>query len=268
VKPRQLILEAQATSCKSGAFFLLVFACSVPFYAIGILAPQLSRLMPLGLPINAVMFLCPAGAALWLVYREEGRLGARTLLGRVFDGYRIQDKRWLLVSFGVMPAVMLLSYIVQRLIGQPLPEPAWSTTALAFAFGTYFLGAIGEELGWMGYAIDPLQGRYGFLKASLGVVWWLWHVIPFFVLGRSSEWILWHGLATVMFRVLMVWIYNRAGCSVLTAIVFHTMINTSVEAFPQHGSGYDPMVTGLILVGMVLVVAWRQGTGTLRALKD
>lgn len=191
-------------------------------------------------------------------------------MGRVFDGYRVPSKVWLMVSLGVLPAAMLLSYVVQQLIGQPLPEPAWSPTALVFAFAVYFLGAIGEELGWMGYAIDPLQGRYGFLTASvgLGVLWWLWHVIPYSVIGRSSGWILWHGLATVMFRVLMVWIYNRAGRSVLTAILFHTMINTSVEAFPRHGSHYDPMVTSLILVGMVLLVTWRQGARTLTGLKD
>ena len=242
-------------------FFVLVFAFSLPFYAVGALAPQLSRWIPLGLPINVLMVICPVGIALWLTHRDEGRAGMWRLLGRVFD-YRISNKIWLLLALGIMPVAMLLSYMVQQLVGQSLPQPAWSLAALLFGFAVYFVGAIGEELGWMGYAIDPLQARYGFLTASvgLGVLWWLWHVIPYHVTGRSTQWILWQGLATVMFRVIMVWIYNRAGRSILTSILFHTMINIGIDAFPQQGSHYDPMVTSLILVGITLLLTWRQLT--------
>jgi hypothetical protein len=216
--------------------------------------------MPLGLPINVLMVVCPIGVALWLTYREQGTLGVRALLGRTLDGHHVPNKLWLLLSLAVMPAAMLLSYFVQRGIGQSLPEFTWSFSAVVFTFAVYFIGAVGEELGWMGYAIDPLQHRYGFLIASvgLGVVWWLWHVVPFYVLGRSTEWILWHGLATVAFRVVMVWIYNQAGRSVLTSILFHTMINTSQNFFPGGITHYDPMVTGLIVIGMALMsVGWQ-----------
>ena len=247
-------------------FFALVFILSIPFYTLGILAPQLGRLMPFGLPISALMILCPAGVALCLTYRDEGQSGVRRLLGRVFD-YGIPNKIWLLLSLGIMPAAMLLSYVVQGLLEPSLPQPVWSLSALIFGFAVYFFGAIGEELGWMGYAIDPLQSRYGFLTASvgLGVLWWLWHVIPYHVTGRSTEWIIGHGFTTIMFRVFMVWIYNQAGRSVLTAILFHTMINLSVDAF---GSYYDPVVTGFVLLGMSLLMFWWQAARSSSALKD
>ncbi|GAA4000911.1 hypothetical protein GCM10022631_09510 [Deinococcus rubellus] len=223
--------------------------------------------MPLGLPINALMVLCPASAALWLTRRDEGLTGVRRILGRVFS-YRSSSKVWLVLSMATMPAILLLSYAVQRLLGQSLPPPAWTLSTLVFASAVYFVGAIGEELGWMGYAIDPLQRRYGFLTASLGlgVLWWLWHVIPYHMMGRSTEWILWHGLATVMFRVVMVWIYTHAGSSVLTSVLFHTMINVGIGAFPLNGSHYDPRVTGLILLGVILLVAWWRAARTSGAL--
>ncbi|TSA79944.1 CPBP family intramembrane metalloprotease [Deinococcus detaillensis] len=237
-------------------YFGWVFAASLPFYALGILAPQLKRLIPFGLPISTLMILCPAGVAISLTYRHEGQAGVRRLLGRVFDDRVIPNKTWLLLSVGIMPAAMLLSYAVQRLLDPSLPQAVWSLT-LVFSFAVYFFGAISEELGWTGYALDPLQHRYGCLMASvgLGMLWWLWHVIPYHVTGRSTDWILWQGLATVMFRIIMVWIYNHAGRSVLTSILFHAAINTSIDAFPVSGSHYDPKVMGLMLLGLTLLVA-------------
>ncbi|WP_161884510.1 CPBP family intramembrane glutamic endopeptidase, partial [Deinococcus alpinitundrae] len=168
----------------------------------------------------------------------------------------IPNKTWLLLSVGITPAAMLLSYAVQRLLDPSLPQAVWSLT-LVFSFAVYFFGAISEELGWTGYALDPLQHRYGCLMASvgLGVLWWLWHVIPYHVTGRSTDWILWQGLATVMFCIIMVWIYNHAGRSVLTSTLFHAAINTSIDAFPVSGSHYDPKVMGLMLLGLTLLVA-------------
>ena len=250
-------------------FYLLVFGFSIPFYAIGILAPQLRQWMPLGLPINVLMVSCPVGVALWLEWREAGSAGARSLLGRVFDAARVPNTAWLWVSLAVMPAAMVVSFLFQRSMGHHLPEPTVSVWTVLFSFAVYFVGAIGEELGWMGYAVDPLQDRYGFWLTSLGMgaLWWLWHVIPYHTLGRSLEWIAWQGIATVMFRIVMVLIYNHAGRSVLTSILFHTTINVSIDAFPANGSGYDPMVTGLVLMAMAALMVGLVGTETRGVLK-
>ena len=41
--------------------------------------------------------------------------------------------------------------------------------AVALAlFGALFIAALGEELGWVGYAIDPLQQRWGALGSHGG----------------------------------------------------------------------------------------------------
>ena len=47
---KAILVNAASINCSLSRFFGLVFIFSVPFYALGILAPQLGRLMPFGLP--------------------------------------------------------------------------------------------------------------------------------------------------------------------------------------------------------------------------
>ncbi|MEU1631105.1 CPBP family glutamic-type intramembrane protease [Streptomyces sp. NPDC020096] len=44
----------------------------------------------------------------------------------------------------------------------------------------FLLAAACEELGWSGYATDPMLRRWGLLTTGvlLGGFWGLWHVVP------------------------------------------------------------------------------------------
>jgi uncharacterized protein len=124
-----------------------------------------------------------------------------------------------------------------------------------------FVGALGEELGWSGYAIDPMQARWGALRASLvlGLIWASWHYIALFQVDRSVAWIAWWTLGTVAARVIIVWLYNNTGKSVFVAALFHMTINLTWQLFPIGGSFYDPRVTSLILVVVAasIMLTWR-----------
>ena len=115
----------------------------------------------------------------------------KRLFARAFDVGRIEDGRWLLVSALAMPVVMLLSWLLMRSLDYPLSTPSIALLAIPVMVLVYFIGAIGEELGWMGYLVDPLQERMSALSASLviGVVWGAWHVLPYYAMGRSIGWI-------------------------------------------------------------------------------
>ncbi|MGD1096712.1 MAG: hypothetical protein ABSB35_32545 [Bryobacteraceae bacterium] len=58
-----------------------------------------------------------------------------------------------------MPAVTVLSYGLMRLMGMPLPTPKFAILAALVVFIAFFVAALGEELGWSGYVIDPMQDR-------------------------------------------------------------------------------------------------------------
>ncbi len=238
-------------------FFLLVFALSIPFGLIGTVT-QL-HLLP-GLPVSALMVFCPATAASILVFRETKTSGVKELLKRSFDYKRIRAKVWYAPMVLLMPGVSALVYGLMRLMGLPLPTPQFpvlEAVAMLFAF---FIGALGEELGWSGYAIDPMQERLNALQAGilLGLIWAVWHMVPLIQTHRSWTWIAWWCLYTVAGRVLLTWLYNNSGKSVFAASVYHAISNLSWQLFPNHGSHWNPRITGIIVtvVAVIVTVVW------------
>ena len=251
-----------STSKSPLKFFLLVLVLSIPFWLVGFL--DLPKILP-NLPVSAMMFVCPMVAALILVHQENKPNGMKDLLKRAFDFKRIKNKIWYAPIVLLMPAVMILSYGMMRLLEMPLPEPHIPFKAIPIFFLMFFISAIAEEIGWTGYITDPLQDRWGALVASviLGTVWAVWHIIPWFQGHPNPEWVAWHGAATVAMRILIVWLYNNTGKSVFAAILFHTMINVSVFIYPNYGSGYDPFITFIILAIAAAIVTFLWGSETL-----
>ena len=97
-----------------------------------------------------------------------------------------------------MPGVYALSYVLMRLARMPLPTPQFSVLAPIVMVLAFFVAALGEELGWPRYVIDPMQELWGALVASilLGLVWAAWHIIPLVQAHRSPIWIAWWCLFT------------------------------------------------------------------------
>ncbi len=245
------------------AFFVLVFVLGIPFWVVGAVIDF--QLLP-GLPVAALMAVCPGLAALILTHREQRAGGAKALLKRAFDYKRIRVKVWYVPILLLMPIVMALSFGVIRLTGKPIPVPLISVMSTLIMCVAFFIGALGEELGWSGYAIDLIQDRLGALQASivLGLVWAVYHYIGLKQTHRSLEWIEWWSLGTIALRVIMVWLYNNTGKSVFGVALFHMTINVTWQLFPVNGSFYDTRITGIILtlVAVAITVTWGPRTFT------
>ena len=237
-------------------FFLLVFALSIPFWLI----------QPRDWPISASVG-APLLAGLILVYREEGGgRGVRRLSSRVFDQWRIRESIWYVPIIFLMPLLYLLTYLVMRLIGLPLPdEPYFPFLLVPLLLVLFFILGIGEEVGWTGYVTDPMQERWSALTTSiiLGLVAAIWHFVPLIQMGRTPTWIAWWSLSAVSIRILTVWLYNNTGRSLFAAIVFHAMNNLSVALFPNYGSHWDPAVAGVITAIAAVIVTFLWGSRTL-----
>lgn len=240
-------------------FFLVVFLLSIPFFVLGAAGNRLP--IATFLPVSALMAFVPAIAAVGLVCHRQGAGDAMRFLGRALDYRTIRGPGWIFCALLLMPFVFVIAYGVLSLEGRVLPDVHVFSIAKIAAFTLmFFLGAVGEELGWQGYAFAGLKTRWGALGAALiiGVMWALWHVIPFAEMGRSVDWIVWQCLGAVLLRIIIVWLFVNGGQSVVIAVLFHMMINLPWGIFTTFGAYFDPFVVFVILamVAAVVVVLW------------
>ena len=242
-------------------FFALVFVLSAPFWALGAFADR--QLMP-GLPASALMIVSPVLAAVILRWREGGPQGAGALLARAFDFRRNKSMAWYAPALFLMPLLSVIAFFVSGATGTPLPLPQFTAGDVLALCVVFFAAAAMEELGWAGYASDPLQARYGALAASLviGVVWAVWHFVPLLQADRSMAWIAWWTLGAVAVRVLMVMLYNAAGGSVFILTLLHMSQNVSWQLYPVQGSYYDPQLFAvLFVIAAVIAVSGFRNAG-------
>lgn len=238
-------------------YFALVFALSAPFWLVGYIAERSDIGLPYQLPVSALQAVCPVLAASICVARREGRGAVASLCRQILHRGTAGIGAWYLVAILLMPLVMLLSYWVQILAGDTVPRPHIAPLTVPALFLVYLLAGACEELGWMGYAM-PLMRRRGWRNSAssltIGLIWAVWHYVPLLEAGRTPGWIAWWTVGTVAARVIIVWLYDSTGGSVLAAAVFHDMVNVTYSVFPVNGSYYNPAVTGVIEAAIAMAI--------------
>lgn len=248
-------------------FFVLVFVLTLPLWTLSPFVRVAG--LPDNLPVtDAAATFVPALTALMLLYRSDGWEGVGRLLMRTFDFRRIENKTWYLPIIFLMPALYCAIYWVMRVIGLSVPDN-WEMPAKApLLLTVFFFAAAGEELGYMGYAIDPMQARAGALRASLvmGALWAVWHFPSMIEVGQAPALMAWGFVATVSFRVLYVWLYNNTGGCIFGVILFHAIANTGRSIFPGGRSHFElaDASVGYAIISLTgLMVAWLWDANTL-----
>jgi uncharacterized protein len=256
------------TSKPLSTFFILIFILSLPFYIGGSVVPE-----EMALVFSLLITFVPVIAALILTYREKGSNGAKALLKRSFDFKIITKKIWYLPIFFLMPIVYLLVLWILRLIGETLTETPVPIGAAPILLLVFFIMALGEEVGWMGYAFDPMEERWKAFKASLilGIIHAAWHIpIYIFVMKQPPLWMVGQLLVLAGLRILQVLIYKNTGKSLFAAILFHAVYNVPTMALPVYGSPLGPVITAVFVLLIVGIVAklWDHETMTQYKMKE
>ena len=135
--------------------------------------------------------------------------------------------------------------------------PAAVEYPLFLGFVVLFGGGL-EEPGWRGYLLPHLQNKYTALVAALvvGLVWALWH-LPLFFLSDTVQNGMPLGLYVaqiIAMSVVLTWLTNTAGGSVVPAIVLHAGGNAILNYYPIGGVAGAISPLGLGLLATVLTV--------------
>ena len=242
-------------------FFGIVFLLSLPVYYLTSLVPA-EMVMLMGL----VLALAPVSASLILVYREDGTNGLKWLLSKSLDYRKITNKVWYLPILFFWPVLFLLASGVLTVTGETAPDPLFPIIAAPFLLILFFIFALFEELGWMGYAFEPMQDRWKALKAGLllGVIWGLWHIPMYILAGHDPARVIWQVISLIAIRILIVFLFNNTGKSVFAAILFHTLYNLCTILITSfYTAAGHQLISILILISAILVIIlWDTNTLT------
>ncbi|MCE3605484.1 CPBP family intramembrane metalloprotease [Massilia sp. P8910] len=236
-------------------FFFLVIAISAPMWILGSFLDESP--LPDNIPLTDIgATLSPAIAACILIYVENGRQGLLAFVRRLFDHHRIKKRGALVLILLVMPALYVITYAALRIAGIPVSAHVELSASLLIAFVMFSTGAAMEEIGYSAYATDALQKRFSPRATALviGVPWALWHLPSMMKMGQSPQLIVWGLLGTIAFRVITVWLYNNAGCSLFAVILAHAVGTTARSAFPGGRHGYE-VADGSISYAVIMIAA-------------
>ena len=118
---------------------------------------------------------------------------------------------------------------------------------------------MGEEMGWVGYALPNLQQRIAPLLSAvtLGVLWGLWHLPAFFVTGLLGPFSIGYFVFFIVFaaatRITWTWIFNKTKGSVIIIALLHAASNgTTIVLIPR--LPMIPPAATLLFLGLIVVV--------------
>ncbi|MFN3374526.1 MAG: CPBP family intramembrane glutamic endopeptidase [Chloroflexus sp.] len=211
----------------------------------------------------------PLLAAVIVTASTSGGAGLRELISRL-TRWRI-GWGWLaaalspLAVFGAVVLVMRLvtgTWQAASGFGQvaELPSLHWLAGWLAWIL----ISGLGEETGWRGFALPRLQARYSARDASfiLGLLWAGWHAPAFFYNYELSLFSVLSFVAGIVAgAMVLTWLYNSTGGSVLATILWHGTYNTVVAGSEGVVAA---AVTAAVIVAFGLIVR-QHGPETLSA---
>ena len=259
------------------AFVALTFAFSWAIWILMVVM-TVSIKTTAGLALHIVATAGPSIAALVLATAMGG-----TQLRELLAGFSLSrlSVRWAVVAL-VLPLGMMAIAIAGSVAIFGSPTPGVTVSVLGVLIGEFvrvlFLGGpLEEELGWRGFALPRLQQHRSALDASLllGLVWGLWHIPLYFVLGTGQYETLSGGTSpafaiggfvvwTIGLSILFTWLFNETRGSLIVVILFHTSINLAAFVPAAVGStGAASFLYAIVTWIVALVVVSRFGRANL-----
>ncbi len=217
--------------------------------------PDAAPVIPIGPSIAAILVIA------WLY----GRPAVRALLRSAVN---VRIGRWWWTA-AIPAGVAAATAILALLFGAEAPAGSDLAMAVANAVATLPIilvlnGPLGEELGWRGYVLPLFLRRHSPITATLMLIpLWIAFHLPLILTSPDRFGVPW-ALTIVGMAFTMTWLHLGSGGSLLLAIVFHAVVNTSMPAaLHLFGEADRPLFIRITAV-LWLVVGVAVAAGPLR----
>jgi membrane protease YdiL (CAAX protease family) len=220
----------------------------------------------LGFVLLLLGSLVPSTVAVALVAVAHGKPGVRKLFRRLLI-WRVGAGWWAAVV--LLPVLALGAFGLDVLLGGDAQDFTATIpgVVILFLFSIFPGSSGGEELGWRGFALPHLQRGRSALEASivLGGVWGIWHM-PLYLLGQDirplslfPSWV----LLTVAASIILTWMYNSTGGSLLIVVLFHATSNLPLTIYLEDDIARPFLIYVAVMVVAAAVVVAATGPATL-----
>ncbi len=199
----------------------------------------------------------------------EGMDGVRRLTSQI-TRWRIGWKWWL-VAVGSPLLIFSIAVLLARLFGNAANLASFGRVAEFPGLGGLAGWAIwiltfglGEESGWRGFALPRLQARYTARTATLivGLLWAAWHAPTFFYNYELSFFsVIAFTVSILSGALLLTWLYNSTGGSVLATAIWHGTFNSAVAS----ADGAVAAITTAAVILLVILIGRRYGAESFSA---
>jgi membrane protease YdiL (CAAX protease family) len=249
-------------------FFLIAYGFTWIFW----ISEALASRGLLGSSIFVDFLLSPQNPAAWgpfvsailLTFWYQRGKGVLGLLKKGVD-YRFA-KKWWIPTILLCPLIIGGALGIAALAGENIPELYWianpSLILVNFFIILFTGGPLQEEFGWRGYALPRLQNRFNALVSSIiiGFMWGLWH-LPYFFIGTEPTYaygIIPQIITAILLSILLTWLFNNTGGSILVSLMFHNMFNLSNDMFPALKTqlGSPLFIAFFITAAVIVVLVW------------
>jgi len=173
--------------------------------------------------------------------------------------------RWALLALVWVPALVLLSHLVSSLLGrQSVAGPQFPATGprlvalitVRIIYQLFFFNAVGEEVGWRGFALPRLQARTSPLIASLVIAffWVPWHF--FLWKAQGVTWnteLMTNNALIVLSSIITGWFYNRSKGNILVAGIIHAEENTYTKLLLNMDWNTYLVLKAVVALAIILV---------------
>lgn len=167
--------------------------------------------------------------------------------------------QWYVIALAIVPLLATIAILLfQSFGGMNAHFGTEVTTSSLFIFFLieWWLFLITEETAWRGFALPRLQKKFTPLTASLilGLLWGLWHIPLFFVVGSFQANLPFVGflISAIATSVLASWIFNNARGSVFLLALFHAATDVAIA---YSGVMSDSKVLFWLFVGVQVAMA-------------